>query len=173
MTETYTTIATAIERHPGVHFRGLVRRLDLAPGQVQYHLRRLQENDAVVAEELYGMTHYFAPGYSLWKRRACVLLRRETAGDIVGYLLTNGPSSPSTVATDIDIARSTLSWHVDRLVEQDLVRKRRNDGSGISLVLERPLETARILHDVDPSLWERLVGRFSRLVDRLLEESGT
>lgn len=169
MTETRTTIATEIKRHPGIHFSGLVRRLNLAPGQVQYHLRRLQGDDTVVVEELYGKTHYYPPGYDPWERRAVALLRRETAGGIVAYLLANGSTRPATVAADLDIARSTLSWHLDRLEDQELVSKRRDDPNGMRLVLERPMATARILHDVDPSLWEQLVGRFTRLVDQLLE----
>lgn len=169
MTETRTTIATAIERHPGIHFSGLVRQLNLASGQVQYHLRRLQRDNAVVVEELYGKTHYYPPGYNGWERRAFALLRRETAGDIVAYLLSNGPTRPATVAADLDIARSTLSWHLNRLENQELISKRRDRRNNMRLVLERPMATARTLRDVDPSLWEQLVGRFTRLVDRLLE----
>ena len=40
-TDTRERIAAHVEHNPGVHFSELVRDLDLAPGQVQYHLRRL------------------------------------------------------------------------------------------------------------------------------------
>lgn len=169
MTETRATIATAIERHPGVHFNGLVRHLDMAPGQVQYHLRRLHSDDSVVVEKLYGRTHYYPPGYDSWERRACGLLRRETAGDIVAYLLANGPTAPADIAADLDLARSTVSWHLDRLEEQDVVGKRGADPNATHVVLERPTETVQLLRAVDPSLREKLVGRFTRLVDQLLE----
>lgn len=94
MTETRATIADAVRAHPGIHFNELVRTLDLANGQVQYHLGRLRDEGSVVAERLYGRTHYYPPGYDEWERRALALLRRETAGDVVAYLLANGPTPP-------------------------------------------------------------------------------
>lgn len=171
MSETRNEISTRVDRRPGLHFSGLVRELDLAPGQVQYHLRRLQNRGDVVVEELYGRTHYFTPNHEPWERRAWALLRRETPGDIVAVLLAKGPSPPETITRELDIARSTLSWHTDRLVAQEILGKRRDDRGNIEFTLERPIATARILQRIDPSMWAQLVGRFTRLVDQLLEEA--
>lgn len=168
MSKTRTTIANAVEVHPGLHFNELVRRLDLAPGQVQYHLKQLRDNDAVIAESLYGRTHYYPPSYSDWERRALALLRRETAGDIVAYLLVNEQTRPTVLTDNLDIVRSTLEWHLDRLVTHGLVEKD-YDGGRVILRSEAPEETARLLREADPTLRERLVDRFTRLVDRLLE----
>lgn len=169
MTETRKRIANSIRTHPGIHFNELVRELDLAPGQVQYHLRRLQSDDTVLAEALYGQTHYYPPAYDQWERQALALLHRETAGDIVAYLLANGPSSPATVADDLDIARSTLEWHIDRLVDQRMVTKERNQCNHVTLVVDNGDRTLDLLREADPTLRERLVDRFTRLVDQLLE----
>lgn len=168
MTETRTQIANSIRIHPGIHFNGLVRSLDLAPGQVQYHLHRLQSEEAVVASSLYGRTHYYPPEYDPWEHQALALLRRETAGDVVAYLLTSGPTAPAEVADDLDVARSTLEWHLDRLVERDLVEKRRDQRNRVTLAVVDPDRTIELLRGTDPSLRERLADRFTRLVDRLL-----
>jgi hypothetical protein len=75
MTETRTRTADHIRTHPGIHFNALVRALDLAPGQTQYHLKRLLADNTVVAEHLYGRTHYYPPDYNDWERvrsRSCV-----------------------------------------------------------------------------------------------------
>lgn len=168
MTDTRTTIANSIQAHPGIHFNELVRSLDLAPGQVQYHLKKLQSNDAVIAESLYGRTHYYPSEYAPWERQALALLRRETAGDIVAYLLVNGPTAPATVSDELDIARSTLEWHLDRLIEHGLVTKQRDQYNHISLAVDNAEQTIELLREADPSLRERLVDRFTRLVDRLL-----
>lgn len=169
MTDTRRTIVEAVDRYPGIHFSGLVRQLDLAPGQVQYHLRRLRTDEAVVVEDMYGRTHYYTPKIDGWERRAYALLRRETAGDIVAYLLANGASDPATITGELGIARSTLWWHLNRLATEDMVTRRRNEAGDTQLVLAQPVETARVLRDADPSLSERLVGRFIRVIDRLLE----
>jgi predicted transcriptional regulator len=163
-----------IRRHvaanPGVHFNQLARELDLATGQVQYHLKRLRRADAVVSESLYGRTHYYTPEYDAAERGAIAVLRRETARDVLLSLLESGSSRPSVVAADLGIARSTLEWHLDHLLEQDLVEKRRDARGQVTLALSRPETTVRLLQDIDPSPSERLVDRFTRLIDGLVAE---
>lgn len=170
MTHQRTRIRGSIADHPGIHFNELTRVLDLAPGQVQYHLRKLKRADTVIEESLYGRTHYYTPGYDTWERGAIALLCRETARDMLVYLMTNGPSAPTAVADSLAIARSTLEWHLDHLVEQQLVDKQRDSHNHVTLVLRRPAETARLLRSVEPSVADRLVDRFTRLVDGLLPD---
>lgn len=155
--------------HPGVHFNAVVRNLDLAPGQVQYHVRRLQESNALVADGYYGRTHYFPPEYDDWERAALALARRETARDVLFYLLDDGPSSPATVTDSVGVARSTLEHHVDHLVEHELVEKRRDERNHVTLAVTRREDAVRVLDEVRPSLPDRFVDRFERLVDALLD----
>lgn len=170
MSDTRQRIANHVETEPGIHFSGLVRELDLARGQVQYHLHRLRETDTVVAEQWYGRTHYYPDEFDAWERGALALLRRETARDVLVWLLANESDRPATVADDLGIARSTLEWHLDNLVERRVVEKRRDDHGHVTLALVRPDATARLLGEVDPSVPDRLLDRFTRLVDSLLEE---
>ena len=158
-----------VREHPGVHVSALGRQLELAPGQVQYHLKRLRDSDAVVADECYGRTHYFPPGYNDRERRTLALARRETARDLMFALLEGGEVPAGELATDLDIARSTLSYHADRLVAADLVEESRDDRGRVRYSLAERAETLRLLRSIRPSLPERLVDRFTRLVDDLLE----
>lgn len=170
MSSTRERIVTHVTRVPGIHVRGLTRDLGLAPGQVQYHLRRLQGDGTVVAERVGGRRHFFPPAYGERERLALATLRRETARDVLTRLLRSGPARPGTVAADLDIARSTLEWHLDRLSEAELVAKRRDEAGRVTLVLADAELVAALLEDVEPTLPERLVGRFTRLVDGLLTE---
>ena len=167
MTDTRTQIGGAIREQPGIHFNELVRSLDLAPGQVQYHTKQLQEAGRILSEPFCGRRHYYPPNFDRWERRALALLRRETTGDIVAYLLQNGPTHPGMVAADLEIARSTLEWHLDRLVAHGIVEKRR-ENARVTLVVASPNKTVQLLQSADPTLRKRLVGRFERLIDRLL-----
>lgn len=170
MSETRARIANHIRAHPGIHFNGLVRGLELAPGQIQYHLRVLLSTDDFVKEPVYGRTHYFATNYEPWERQALALIRRETARDIIAVLLDDGPVSPSHVTDRLDIARSTLEWHLDRLQTQGIVTKKRNHSHQITLTLDRPDELSALLRNADPTLLARMIDRYTRLVDRLLTE---
>ncbi|MFC7136756.1 winged helix-turn-helix transcriptional regulator [Halobaculum litoreum] len=154
--------------NPGLHFNELVRRLDLAPGQAQYHLRRLASADRVVDESVSGRTHYFAPEIDPDERRRIALFRRETARDAVVELL-DGPAAPAAVAERVGVARSTLEWHLDGLVDAGVVEKRRDARGRVTLALVDPAATARSLGRIEPSVPDRLVDRFARLVDGLLE----
>lgn len=169
MSNTRVTITKSIEAHPGLHFNELVRRLELAPGQLQYHIKQLQSSEDVIAESVYGKTHYFPPEYNQWERTALALLRRETAGEIVAHLLTEGDAPPAAVAEELDIARSTLEWHLDRLVEQGLVEKQRDISNRVTLTVRNANRTVELLREADPTLGERMVDRFTRLVDNLLD----
>lgn len=168
MSETRARIARQIRTEPGIHFNELVRSLDLAPGQVQYHLRKLLSDVQFTERRLRGRTHYFPAEYDEWEQGALAALHRETAADVVAVLLERGPTRPAAVAEALGIARSTLEWHLDHLVERDVVAKRRDDRGRVTLLLARPAETVRLLEASRPSVPGRLVDRFERLVDSLL-----
>lgn len=163
-------LVRTIENAPGVHFNELGRRLDLAPGQVQHHLRRLVRDGSVVREPLYGRTHYYPPEYDHLERARIALLRRETTRDVLVTLLEDGPASPGTVAETLDLARSTLEWHLGHLVEQELVEKRRDDRNRVTLAAVEPTESLQLLAEIEPAHRDRLTDRFERLVDRFLAE---
>lgn len=166
MSDVRERIERRIHDDPGIHFNELVRELDLAAGQTQYHVRRLVDKGTVAGDDLFGQTHYYPSSYDEWERRALALLRRETSAEIVATLLDDGPSRPVDVADQIGVARSTLAWHTDRLVEAGLVEKR-YDGHLLAICDEE--RTAVLLEDAEPTLPGQLVDRFTRLVDALLE----
>lgn len=170
MVETRTRIADAVRSRPGIHFNGLVRSLDLATGQVQYHLKRLLNEEEVVKTELYGRTHYFPDTYDDWERRTLALLRRETTRDVVAVLFEAGSVRPNELVEELDLARSTLEWHLDHLVEQRVVVKRHSTRNQVTIELARPAETIELVRNADPTLLGKMVSRFTRLVDRMLSE---
>lgn len=160
-----------IRRHvydtPGVHFSRLRRDLDLANGQIQYHLYRLGREGEVVAEEVGGKTHYYSPEFDAWERNAIAFLRRETPRGIIVRLHANGPMRPTDLASELDLARSTVAWHVSNLVEHGIVEKSDDPPTTVSLI--DPDRTAELLEAVSPSLPDRVVDRFVRTVDQLFE----
>jgi DNA-binding MarR family transcriptional regulator len=116
-----------------------------------------------------AITGDYPPEYDAWERGALSLLHRETAGDIVAVLCNRGSARPQTIVESLDIARSTLEWHADHLIEQNVVVKERDERNHVTLALVRPTETAELVEEVTPSTPARMVDRFTRLTDRLLD----
>ncbi len=171
MTETRQQVRRQIHANAGIHFNELVRESPFAPGQIQYHVRRLLDDDELVREEFYGQTHYYPLTYDEWERAALALFRRETTREIVVYLIEHEPTTPVALVDALDIARSTFEYHLNRLVEHEIVEKRYDDRNRVSLVLANPERTGELLSVVEPTVPDRLLDRFTRLVDELLEGS--
>ncbi|XVH32361.1 winged helix-turn-helix transcriptional regulator [Haloferacaceae archaeon DSL9] len=168
MTERRIDVAEHVHRNPGIHFNGLVRDLQMAPNSIQTHVTELRRQGTIESEELFGRTHFYPPKYTHWERHALAMFRRETARGILFYLLENGPSRPNDVTDDLGVARSTLEWHLDNLIEVDLVEKQREQNH-VTLVLCHPDETEDLLVDIKPLVPDRLLDRATHLLDRLLE----
>lgn len=171
--DTRERIHEHVRASPGIHFNALVRDSEFAPGQIQYHIRRLLRRDEVIEERLYGRTHYYPPDHDGWERRTLALARRETAREVLVYLLEHSGNDvrPDAVAADLGIARSTLEWHLGHLSEQEIVKKSRNENNRVTLSLSHPGRTARLLAETTGSLPDRFADRFMRLVDDLFEET--
>lgn len=168
MTDTRTSIERAVAATPGVHFNELVRDTPYAPGQVQYHVRDLVDAGALAREELFGRTHYYPPEYDAFQRRVLALVRRETTRDVLLACLDAASNRPGDVAERVGVARSTLEHHVANLAAAGVLEKERDSRGRVTLALARPQRTAALLETVEPSVSDKLVDRFTRLVDDLL-----
>ncbi|MFC7188245.1 winged helix-turn-helix transcriptional regulator [Halorubrum yunnanense] len=167
MATTRDRVRRHVRETPGVHFNQVERDLDIATGQAQYHLRRLVNDEELIVERIAGRAHYFDPTFDPWERRALAFLRRETAREIVFRLHLDGPLRPDVLTTELDLSRSTVSWHVSNLSDAGVVTK--SDDRPMTITLTRPEHTAELLDVVSPSLPDRLVDRFIRTVDSLFE----
>lgn len=172
-TETRSRVRRCVYQNPGIHFNELRRTVGIATGQAQHHLGRLGRDGRVEREEVCGRTHFYPPTYSAWERGAIALLRRETSREIVAYLLRNDETHPTRLADRLDLARSTVEWHLSNLVEYGIVEKRTVETDGVErtvVSLSEPEDLYRLLREIEPRFTDRLVDRFTRLADELLGE---
>ena len=169
MSTTRSRVRNHVNATPGVHFNQIKRDLDLATGQVQYHLKRLVDDGELDVERVSGRAHYFDLEFDPWERRTLAYLRRETAREIIVRVHADGSVQPSRLADDLDIARSTVAWHVSNLTAADVLVK--STERPMTLRLVHPDRTAELFETVSPSLPDRLVDRFLRTVDSLFEDA--
>lgn len=168
MNETRQQILAHVKSNPGVHFNGIVRDIDIATGQAQYHLRRLIKGGELEDESINGRTHYFSPEFDPWERRALALLRRETSRNVIALGLRDGSVPAPAVADELDVARSTVTWHLSNLEEAGIVRTDYGPDGKLSYEIVDPARTRDLLGMVTPSLSDQLIDRFGILLDRAL-----
>lgn len=169
MSESRAAVARYVRENPGSHFSAIADSLDMARGQVQYHLSRLSRSGDVEYASMYGRTHYYPRTYDERERATLALLRRETARGIVSLLLDEDGRRPAAVAEQLGVARSTVEHHLGHLTECDVVEKRRGDVGRVTLHLRRPDDVAPLLATVTSEPTDRLVDRFMCLVDDAFE----
>lgn len=123
-----------IEAEPGVHRNELIETLDAGDGTVRHHLDKLVQLDHVVQTCGQGYACYFPTG-EIDRRvmAAAPALRSGSARRILEAILDEPGLSNGEVAARTGLSPSTISHHLARLQEAELVRAD-TDGRALSLV---------------------------------------
>lgn len=118
-----------VARSPGTYPSRVARATDVSLSTVRYHLRVLRE-EGLVQEETFGGKRRLYPAGSDHLALAAALEDDATAS-IVRTLARSDPATVSDLAERLDRAPSTLSHHLSRLEDDDLVVRERD---GVSVV---------------------------------------
>jgi predicted transcriptional regulator len=151
--------------NPGVHFRGLVDTFSYAQGTLQYHLRWLVDEGLLEASDDGQYTRYYpAAEFDAADKRVVNALRRKYSRRILAHLLSDGPLSTAVLADRLDKADSTVSWHLSKLAEADLVSKER-DGRRVVYAVADPDRVSYLYTVYQQSFADRVVDRLLGLWD--------
>jgi len=111
-----------ILKNPGLHEREIAIRLDLNLGTLHYHLLYLKNRDMIIAKTDSHYTFYYASGKVGSKdKKTLAILRQKAARRIIIFLLINGSSTHKSLCKYLSLARSTTSFHLKKLVENELI----------------------------------------------------
>lgn len=121
---TREAITGYISMTPGAHFSKIRDDLDLGTGETQYHLRTLIDRDVIESRRDGEYKRYFSDGeFTVFEQRALGYLRRKTPRGIIISLLRDPSVSASTLASQINVSRSTISKYTGELRDAGLLRK--------------------------------------------------
>lgn len=124
--ESRRRIYQEISSSPGVHFRELERALNEGIGNLQYHLRNLQERGLVECERSGNRTCYYPAGeFSEEQRSIMKLLRHTYTRRVLVAVLAFDEPSHSKIARELGIPPSTVTLHLKKLREAKLIEVRR------------------------------------------------
>lgn len=113
----------AVRAAPGTYIAGIVDRTDIPRSTVRYHLRVL-EREGLVAGETIGGKHRYAPASADIALEAA--LEDGPTAAVLEAVARFEPVNVGGLADELDRAPSTVSHHLDRLVDDGLVERQRD-----------------------------------------------
>jgi len=159
------TIYQYVRDNPGSHFRALLEDLEYAQGTLQYHLRWLEDQGLLEESDDGKFTRYYpAEEFDEVDQAVMNALRREYARRIVAHLAVEGALSTADLSDRLERSPSTVSWHLSKLEDADLVTKERQ-GRSVEYELRDP-ERVQYLYTVHRRTFtDRVVDRLFNLWD--------
>lgn len=120
--ETRRNIFELLKKNPGLHLSKIAKTLKLRVSLVEYHLRYLEKHGLLLSDTHTGFKRYIVAGEtkSVQKKNFSIL-RQKNLLIIVLYLLKKNQANHKDILQQMDIAPATLSYHLERLVKNDII----------------------------------------------------
>ena len=160
--ETRRRIYAVVGRNPGSSARDVQRVLGLGWGETAYHLDRLVEASLLRRERTPGRDFYFAREVAWDDRKSLVHFRRRASREVLLALFANPGLTSHEVADRLRLGRSTVAFHLRRLMLAGLVEGERRAASRTFHVVN-PEQVRRLLQVYRESFREDVVGRFAEV----------
>jgi DNA-binding transcriptional ArsR family regulator len=124
--ETREQLYEEIKDDPGIHAHALSEAVDIGWGTTVYHLRRLERNGFVNSEKRGRYRRFFpASGFMERQREVLSVLQNETTEDIAALVREDPGLNQSAICDELDISPSLANWHLNRLIDAELVDRER------------------------------------------------
>lgn len=113
----------AILESPGIHHNELLRECNIQKGQLQWHLDVLLKYN-IIRNEKFGQYSVYFPIMNNIETLALFengLAKSETTTKIFKLIQKNPGISSSEISDNINLARNTVKYHIDKLSENNLI----------------------------------------------------
>lgn len=151
-------IARLVQAYPGLHMREIARQAGISEALAGYHLDELVKDEVLesVQEEFFRRFYPAKGGAREEDRDLLGALRQRVPLQIVLHLLGHGQATQQQLADLVGVGKSTMSYHVGRLLDLDLLA---TPAEGRGVVLRDPKRVERLLLRYQPpkDLTDRMV----------------
>jgi len=111
-----------ILKHPGLHFRELVRELHIPKTTLSYHIRLLEKRNLIEGKNKDGYTRYYnANKIGTQEKKLLHIIRRETPRNILLYIFYYVGASQSQLSRDLEKHPTTIEFHLKRFLKMGII----------------------------------------------------
>lgn len=115
-------IIKIILENPGIHTNEILRDLDLAKGQLQWHLDILLSNGIIKMKKLgQYKTFYSKLNNKDLDYTKILISKSDTASNILDLIKKNPGINSKTISENLKLNRSSVKYHVDKLIKREIV----------------------------------------------------
>jgi predicted transcriptional regulator len=141
--ETRRSIYEQIKKSPGIHYRELERRLQMVPGNIQYHLHHMEKNNLILASNDEDYVRYFVKDKILneAERKIISFLRRFSCRHIILQLLNNPEMNNKELSQAVCLTAPTVSWNLKKLLEAGIIERKKQGRISKFTVVDPPKVT--------------------------------
>ncbi len=163
-----TLLLKLIDLSPGIRYRELLRITNLNNGTLSHHLSSLEKGSTikVVRPKNSNITRYYPASTPTEETIILGYLKIKTTKEIIIKLLERKCCTFNELVSYINKAPSTTSWNLKRLLDSEVIIRRR----GIELseyLLKNPIELEKLLKKTNITLLDRSVVNYTSLIEDL------
>jgi predicted transcriptional regulator len=161
-------ILKIIDLSPGIRYRELLRLTNLNNGTLSHHISILEKrsNIKVSRTENSNITRYYPASFPNEETIILGFLKIKTTKEIITKLLEKKSCTFNELVDHINKAPSTTSWNLKRLLDSDVVKRKRGiESSEYSLKNSNQVET--LLKKVNVNLLDSSADTYTSLIDDL------
>ncbi len=148
-----------IKKFAGCHFREIERISKLSTGTVKYHLDYLANRGLIDLIKEGNNSRYFPRYFNSENKRLMSLLRQKSIRKILLFMLIHNNCNHEQVVKYVKLSPSTVSWHLKKLKESNVVGFIRTGRKTYYNILINKEEIINLLITYKESFFDSLVDR--------------
>jgi DNA-binding transcriptional ArsR family regulator len=164
--DTTVLLMNHIEQIPGIRYRELLRLTGLVNGVLTYHLAALERANVIKVNRESRMTRYYPVNVSDKESAILKFIRHEPIQQILLFILEHDMCTFNEIVDHTGKAPSTVSSHLKRLREADIILIRHGEYHQLYRVVERDL-VAEVLSKYTTSFVDKVVDNYTEILEEL------
>ncbi len=160
-------VYSIIIKNPGLHFREIQRRVDIATGALQYHIDYLKKKGLIKEEKSGKFVRFYSIKEETVDKNLMNLLRQDQVRKILLFLINKRRANTKVLAESLDMSKSTAQFHMNKLVEENIVlEKKEKNNTFYSIIKKEPIIEHLVVYK--KSFLDDLVESFANLWEKEL-----